>query len=106
MDTDLAATGQGIETVQVVDQLGFAVEDALTLGAPLVDVVDLAAFEGAESGRKLGSAFVGHLLISVFSAGKFSHILNLFFAHEHMQETSHGVKRLITIRLARSRTKF
>ena len=78
MDADLATSGEGIETVQVVDQLGFAVEDALTLGAALIDVVDLAAFEGAESGRKLGSAFVGHLLIGVFPAGKFSHIFDIF----------------------------
>ena len=78
MDADLATSGEGIETVQVVDQLGFAVEDALTLGAALIDVVDLAAFEGAESGRKLGSAFGGHLLISVFPAGKFSYIFDIF----------------------------
>ena len=78
MDPDLATAGEGIETIQVIDQLSFAVEDALTLGSTLIDVVDLAAFEGAESGRKLGSAFVGHLPIGVFPAGKFSYIFNIF----------------------------
>ena len=88
MDPDLAAAGEGIETVQVVDQLGFAIEDTLTLGSALIDVVDLAAFEGAESGRKLGSAFGGHLLIGVFPAGKFSHIFD-FFSHTNICNKRH-----------------
>lgn len=80
VDADFVAAGEGIEAVQVEDEVGFGVEDALALGAALIDVVDLSAFEVTDAGRKLGSAFRGHLLISGNPEGKFSFIFCFFWA--------------------------
>lgn len=61
VDADFVAAGEEIEAVEVEDDLGLGVEDALALGSALVDVVDLTAFETAQAGRELEARFAGHL---------------------------------------------
>jgi len=67
MDPDAEAAGEAVELVEVADELGAGVEDALAPAAALVDVVDLADVPVAQAGRggvELFAGELGHLLIS------------------------------------------
>jgi len=51
VDTNLVAPGEGIEAIEIEDEVGGVTEDVLALGAALVDMVDLTALEVAKAGR-------------------------------------------------------
>ena len=61
MDADFVTAGEAIETVEVGQQLGLGVEDALAAVAALVDVIALAAFEGAQRARGWLGAGSSHI---------------------------------------------
>lgn len=50
VNADFAAAGDAVELEEVEEEVGGLEEDVLALGAALVDVVDVAAFEVAEAG--------------------------------------------------------
>ena len=61
MDADFVTAGEAIETVEVGEQLGLGVEDALAAVAALVDVIALAAFERAQRARGWLGAGSSHI---------------------------------------------
>ena len=80
MDADLVAAREMVEAVEVEQEMGGLAKDVLALGAALVDVEDVSAFEASQSRRVgLGSAHGCVLLISRLRRGKFSFIFKLFF---------------------------
>ena len=79
VDADAIAAGEAIKPVEVRDELSAGREDSLPAAASLVDMINFAHFPVALARRGTGQTGffpgeVGHLLISVFSAGKFSYI--------------------------------
>ena len=77
VDTDAEAAGEAIELVEVADEMGAGVEDALASASALIDVVDLADVPVTQAGRggvELFAGELGHLLISGIWAEKFSFI--------------------------------
>lgn len=79
MDPDFVTASESIEPVQVEDHMGFAIKDPLALRSTLIDMVDLSALKVTKAGRQFGAEFGGHLLISAFPTGKFSHL----FSYHH-----------------------
>jgi hypothetical protein len=61
VDPNLITAGEDVEAVEVVDELGLAIEDALPLGGALIDVIDVSALEGSETrGQGRPALFLQH----------------------------------------------